>query len=150
MITTRGSGEIESHLLTVTSKFASAPAEQVRVRHLDALWLAEREAERQSQTKLAYRAPIDQGVTPGDFKRELVVDLPDGADQGGVRLLAIGNLVEIKLRNRPHLPFVRPLEDGAEKEFAVLVRREIGGDIEVRRPPVRALRHDAGPARADA
>src|SRR4029077_6611949 len=91
----------------------------------------EREAERQSRAKLAYRPPVDQSIARGDVERELVIHLPNGADQGGVRLLPVEDVVEIELRDRPHLPFIWSLDDRVEKHLTVLVWCECSGNVEV-------------------
>ena len=92
---------------------------------------------------------IDEGITYGNVKRELVIHLPDGADQGGVRLLPVENVVEIELRDRPNLPFVRPFDNRVDKYLGMLIRSEVGCEVEVDCPPIPPLRDDSGPTGAD-
>ena len=60
----------------------------------------EGKTESETRAKLADGPAINQGIAYGHIKRELVIHLPNGAEQGGVRLGLVENLVEMPIR--PH------------------------------------------------
>src|SRR5262249_54628026 len=103
----------------------------------------QREADREASADLAHRMAADQRPAEAGVEAELVVDLPDRADQARDGARDADLVLDEHLRHRPHLPLDRPLDDRAEKDVRVVVARERGLAVEMDRSPVEALRDDA-------
>src|SRR5262249_35407791 len=112
--------------------------------------MRQREADREAGADLAHRVAAGARLAEADVEAEVVVGLPDRADEprGRGRRADLG-LVE-ELGDRAHLPGDRSLDDRADEEVRIVVARARGGAVEMDGAPVEALRHDAGEARAEA
>src|SRR6516225_11791407 len=71
------------------------------------------------------------------------------ADRTRERLRLGDDAVRIDFKDRPDFPFARSLDDGVEKELAMLVGRKVRCRIQVNGSPVPALRHYSGQAKSD-
>src|SRR5215470_9369734 len=80
------------------------------------------------------------------IEAEIVLDLPDGADQSGDSPRLPDFLLVEEFGDRPYLPLHGALDDAANKVIEVLVTRKLGHNVGVHRSPVPALRHDCAKA----
>src|SRR5689334_23556794 len=88
-------------------------------------------------------------MAKADIEAEVILHLPDRANQAGYGS-NLSDLVFVKkLGNRPYLPLRGPLDDAAHKEIGMLIARQLSNDIGVYGSPVPALRNDGTEARAE-
>jgi hypothetical protein len=82
---------------------------------------------------------VRQRVAHGDVEGELVADLPDQTDQTGNGFLLAEFLLVKDFRDRPHLPFRWPFDDGADKDIGAMVPGQRSLGIEMDRSPILPL-----------
>src|ERR1700741_36917 len=98
-----------------------------------------RETKCQSGTNFVDRMPIRECVAYGDVEAQIVVNLPDQADQTRDGSLLAELLLVEDLRDRSDSPFEWSFKDRANKDIAVMVAGKGGRGVKVNRPPVPAL-----------
>src|SRR5271156_4821512 len=93
---------------------------------------------------------VDRCVAIRRVEREIVIDLPDRANEHRTAFGLIPYLVVEGLEYRTHLPRGRSFQDHANECFGLMVAGEVCFDVEMRRAPVPALRDNASPAESHA
>src|SRR5215467_6722230 len=93
--------------------------------------------------------PIHDGMAKSHVKAEVILHLPDRADQSGYRSRLTDLLFVKEFGDRSYLPFRGPFNDAAHKEVSVIVAGELGDNVGVYRPPIPALRDDRAEARTE-
>src|SRR6516164_6185432 len=94
-------------------------------------------------TDLAGGLAIDARAAQPKVNCNIVLDLPDRADQGGAGSKQANIALVEEFGNRPHWPVMRTLDNAVEKVISVLLAGELNLRVEVDRSPVRAVRNDA-------
>src|SRR6202142_2479673 len=107
------------------------------------------ERKSESGPDLVHRVSIDQRISKRGIEAEIVLDLPDGADENRTALGLCPYLVVKRLKDGANFPCRGSFEDDIEERLAMLIAGEVGLDVEMRGAPVPALRHDAGPTESD-
>src|SRR5215831_19928700 len=93
--------------------------------------------------------PIHHGMAIADVEAEVILHLPNRADQAGDGPRLTDFLFVKKLGDGPYLPLRGPLDDAAHKDVGVIVACEFGDDVAVYRSPVPALGYDRAEARTE-
>src|SRR5262249_40045215 len=99
--------------------------------------------------KLFDWTPIHDGMAKSHVKAEVILHLPDRANQAGDRSRLTDLLFVEEFGDRPYLPLGGPLDDAAYKEIGMLIARQFSNDVGVYGSPVPALRNDSTEARAE-
>src|SRR5262249_19578996 len=104
----------------------------------------QRDIDGHSSPQLAQWMTVHERVTQADIEGKFVVNLPDQSDEGGYGFGLPKLLLVEHLGDRSHGPLRWPLDDHASKEIGMMLAGERGGSVQMKRPPVPALRHDPG------
>ena len=79
------------------------------------------EGEGHAGTDLARGVVVDARAAYREINRNVVFDLPDGADQAGAGLELADIALVKEFRDRPHRPVVRALDNGVDNIIGMLV-----------------------------